>query len=61
MRMWDDECTRFILGNGYENEKATFLSLAFEIKNRGFVYCLFDADMINSSNAKKYVLNYNYV
>jgi hypothetical protein len=57
---WNEECTNFIIDNGYENSEANFYCLAFEVKERGFVYSLFDLTKIEPGMAKKYVLNYKY-
>lgn len=61
LEKWNIDCTKYIIDKGYENSEAKFNCLAFEIKNRGFVYCLFDSNMMNFDVAKKYVLSYKYV
>jgi hypothetical protein len=57
---WNEECTNFIVDNGYENSEAKFHCLAFKVKDRGFVYSIFDVTEIEPTKAKKYVLNYKY-
>lgn len=57
---WNDECTKFILDNGYENVDAYFSCKGVEMKDKRHVYCLYDTNIIEPHTAEKYILNYKY-
>ena len=57
---WNDDCTNFIIRNGYENEFACFHPIAEKVEKLGFVYCLFDINQIDVNYAQKYILKYKF-
>lgn len=60
MRTWNDECTKFIIANGYENFDAYFTCKGVKMKDNRHVYCLYDTNIIEPHIAEKYILNYKY-
>ena len=56
---WKEECTTYIIELGY-NGGVNLDCLAFQIKERGFVYALYDMDLFEMKDVKCYIENYNY-
>lgn len=57
---WKLECTAYLVEQGYEGG-LNLSCLAFEVKERGFVYALYDTELFEAKQVKKYIENYNYV
>ncbi|NJM79523.1 MAG: hypothetical protein HC854_07790 [Flavobacterium sp.] len=56
---WKTVCTSYLVENGY-NGGINLSCIAFEIKERGFVYALYDMDLFEIKDVKTYIENYNY-
>jgi hypothetical protein len=57
---WNDNCTKYIIENGYSNNDATFICTAVQLNSKGFVYCIYDANIIDTKIAIDYMKKYDY-
>lgn len=60
LEKWDENCTKYIIEKGYDNTQSTMSCLGFEVKNRGFVYALYDTKHFNNIEVKNYIQKYEY-
>jgi hypothetical protein len=59
LKKWQVECTAYLVEQGYEGG-LNLSCLAFEVKEKGFVYALYDTELFEAKQVKKYIENYNY-
>jgi hypothetical protein len=60
LEKWNENCTEYIIEKGYNNTQSTMSCLGFEVKNRGFVYALYDTEYLSKCEVENYIQKYNY-